>query len=46
MQLAWQTNNESKQDISAAMLGLREVWSSRKLALPVCFYAGGMYLTA
>ncbi|KAA6426044.1 MAG: hypothetical protein FRX49_03896 [Trebouxia sp. A1-2] len=25
MQLAWQTDNESKQDIKAAMLGLREV---------------------
>ncbi|KAL0021262.1 hypothetical protein WJX79_001147 [Trebouxia sp. C0005] len=25
MQLAWQTDNESKQDITAAMLGLREV---------------------
>ncbi len=28
MQLAWQTDNESKQDIKAAMLGLREVQCS------------------
>jgi hypothetical protein len=45
MQLAWQTDNESKQDIKAAMMGLREVWSSMQLALPVRF-AAGMYLAA
>ena len=28
MQLAWQTDNESKQDIKAAMMGLREVQCS------------------
>ncbi len=34
MQLAWQTDNESKQDIKAAMMGLREVHCSKQLALP------------
>ena len=34
MQLAWQTDNESKQDIKAAMLGIREVQCSKQLALP------------
>ncbi len=34
MQLAWQTDNESKQHIKAAMLGIREVQSSKQLALP------------
>ncbi len=45
MQLAWQTDNESKQDIKAAMMGLREVQCSKQLVLPVCFSAG-MYLAA
>ena len=34
MQLAWQTDNESKQDIKAAMLAVREVQCSLQLALP------------
>ena len=45
MQLAWQTDNESKQDIKAAMMGLREVQCSLPLILPVCFSAG-MYMAA
>ncbi len=45
MQLAWQTDNESKLDIKAAMMGLREVQCSKQLVLPVCFSAG-MYLAA
>jgi hypothetical protein len=37
MQLAWQTDNESKQDIKAAMMGLREVWSSMQLLCLVSY---------
>ena len=40
MQLAWQTDHESKLDIKAAMMGLREVQCSLQLALPVCVSAG------
>ena len=43
MQLAWQTDSESKLDIKAAMMGLREVQCSKQLALPVNVPAG-MYL--
>ncbi len=41
MQLAWQTDNESKLDVKAAMMGLREVQCSPQLVLRFCWHVLG-----
>ncbi|DBA91346.1 TPA: hypothetical protein ACH3X2_003992 [Trebouxia sp. C0005] len=42
MQLAWQTDNESKQDITAAMLGLREAVTNIELKAAGDFIGAGL----
>ena len=43
MQLAWQTSNESKQEIKGAMLGLRQVYQTECL-LAACAHTQNVLL--